>query len=282
MVDAVQLYNKTCLECSRLITNRYSTSFSMGIRVFDRRFRPPIYAIYGFVRFADEIVDTFHNFPKGELLLRFREDTLRAVEDKISFNPVLQAFQETVHQYGIEWELIEAFLKSMEMDLFINTYQRREMYEEYIYGSAEVVGLMCLRVFCEGDDALYQRLKEPARSLGAAFQKINFLRDMRSDFDERGRVYFPGVDFSEFTNDDKIRIEAEIKKDFDDAYLGIIQLPKGVRLGVYLAYVYYTNLFKKIKNAPAAQVTKERIRVHDGKKVYLLFSTALKHRLNWL
>ena len=282
MVNAVKLYNQTCLECSRLITTRYSTSFSMGIRVFDKRFRPPIYAIYGFVRFADEIVDTFHNFPKAELLQRFREDTYRAVNERISFNPVLQAFQETVNEYGIEMELIDAFLKSMEMDLFINTYHRQEMYEEYIYGSAEVVGLMCLRIFCEGDDAMYQRLKEPARSLGAAFQKINFLRDMRSDFDERGRVYFPGVDFSKFTNEDKVNIEADIKKDFDDAYLGIVQLPKGVRFGVYLAYVYYVNLFKKIRNSPATQVTNERIRVPDRKKVYLLFSTALRNRLNWL
>jgi len=277
----LELYNKTCLECSKLITNRYSTSFSLGIRVFDKRFRGPIYAIYGFVRFADEIVDTFHDFPKAELLERFWEDTYRAIDEKISLNPVLHAFQETVHEYNIERELIDAFLRSMEMDLHFNTYDPN-LYEEYIYGSAEVVGLMCLRVFCEGDDEMYRRLKAPARSLGSAFQKINFLRDMASDFDDRGRVYFPGVDFTKFTPEDKINIEADIKKDFDDAYKGIIQLPKGVRLGVYLAYVYYTNLFQKIKQSPAERVTQERIRVPDGKKMYLLFSSAVRNSLNLL
>lgn len=253
----------------------------MGIRMFDRRFRGPIYAIYGFVRFADEIVDTFHDKPKHTLLNRFREDTFRAIEEKVSLNPVLHSFQETVHRYGIERELIDAFLDSMEMDLYHNSYEPG-LYEKYIYGSAEVVGLMCLRVFCEGDRALFESLKKPARSLGAAFQKINFLRDMQSDFDDRGRVYFPGVDFQTFTEKDKIRIEADIKQDFDLAYTGIVQLPKGARFGVYLAYVYYINLFQKIKRAPAKSVTRQRIRVHDGKKVYLLFSSALRNRLNML
>ncbi len=253
----------------------------MGIRVFDRRFRPPIYAIYGFVRFADEIVDTFHHTDKAQLLNRFREDTYQAIEEGISLNPVLHAFQETVHEYQIERELIDAFLDSMEMDLHFHTYEDK-LYKKYIYGSAEVVGLMCLRVFCEGDDAQYQRLKEPARALGSAFQKINFLRDMASDFDDRGRVYFPGVDFTNFTNDDKQQIEADIKKDFDHGLEGIMQLPKGVRFGVYLAYVYYTNLFKKIKSAPATRVKQERIRVPDGKKVALLFSSAVRNSLNML
>jgi len=275
----MQLYNDTCMACSQLITKRYSTSFSMGIRVFDEHLRPPIYAIYGFVRFADEIVDTFHDYPKAQLLDRFRQDTYDAIEQGISLNPVLQAFQETVHRYGIERELIDAFLRSMEMDLHHHTYED-SLYQEYIYGSAEVVGLMCLRVFCDGDTDLYDRLKSPARSLGAAFQKINFLRDMRSDFDERGRVYFPGVDFTAFTPEDKLMIEADIKKDFDDALKGIVELPRGARFGVYLAYVYYINLFKKIKRAPATRVTKERIRVNDGRKIYLLFSSALKHSFN--
>lgn len=269
------------MECSKLITNRYSTSFSLGIRVFDKRLRAPIYAVYGFVRFADEIVDTFHDFPKAKLLKRFREDTYQAIEEGISLNPVLQAFQQTVHHYNIERELIDAFMDSMEMDLHFHTYED-SLYKKYIYGSAEVVGLMCLRVFCEGDDELYQRLKAPACSLGAAFQKINFLRDMKSDYDDRGRVYFPGIDFNRFTTEDKIRIEEDIKKDFDDAYKGIIQLPKGARFGVYLAYVYYTNLFQKIKNVPATQVQQERIRVNDSKKVYLLFRSALANRLNML
>lgn len=275
------LYNQTCIECSELITHRYSTSFSMGIRAFDKQYRAPIYTIYGFVRFADEIVDTFHGFPKADLLDRFRQDTYQAIHERISLNPVLHAFQDTVHRYNIEIELIDAFLDSMAMDLHLNNYEQKG-YEKYIYGSAEVVGLMCLRVFCQGNDAEYQRLKAPARSLGSAFQKINFLRDMASDFDERGRVYFPGVDFSCFSAKDKIEIEADIKKDFDEAYLGIIQLPKGARFGVYLAYVYYTNLFHKIKRAPAARVTKERIRVRDSKKVFLLFSSALRNSLNML
>ncbi len=281
MVNAVDLYNQTCLECSRLITNRYSTSFSLGIRVFDQRFRDPIYAIYGFVRFADEIVDTFHNYPKEILLDRFWKDTQRAIEEQISFNPVLHAFQQVVHGYGIEWELIEAFLRSMEMDLYNDSYEQGS-YEDYIYGSAEVVGLMCLRVFCENDEEMYQRLREPARSLGAAFQKVNFLRDMASDYDDRGRVYFPGVDFTRFTNTEKRQIEEDIKRDFDESLKGIVQLPKGVRFGVYLAYVYYTNLFKKIKSAPATRVKQERIRVPDRKKVALLFSSAVRNSLNML
>lgn len=275
------LYNKTCQECSQLITNRYSTSFSLGIKVFDKSFRTPIYAIYGFVRFADEIVDTFHEFPKATLLERFRIDTYKAMEEKISLNPVLHAFQEVVHQYKIERALIDAFLDSMEMDLFFHRYEDN-LYKKYIYGSAEVVGLMCLRVFCEGDDEMYASLKEPAKSLGSAFQKINFLRDMKSDFDERGRVYFPGIDFRNFTNEEKLMIEADIKQDFDDAYLGIIRLPKGARFGVYLAYVYYLNLFQKIKKAPVAKVQQERIRVNDRIKIYLLFQSALRNGLNLL
>lgn len=280
-MNHLQLFHNTCFECSSLITRRYSTSFSMGIRLFHPRFRPPICGIYGFVRFADEIVDTFHGFPKAVLLQRFREDTHRAIEERISLNPVLHAFQQVVHQYGIENDLIDAFLYSMEMDLTETSYDPAR-YEAYIYGSAEVVGLMCLRVFCENDDAQYQRLKEPARKLGSAFQKINFLRDLKSDFDERGRIYFPGVDFRHFTNEDKRNIEADIKADFDAALEGIRRLPEGTRFGVYLAYKYYTQLFSKIKNAPAQRVAQERFRVSDKRKVYLLFSSALRHQLGLL
>lgn len=280
-MNHLQLYHNTCFECSSLITRRYSTSFSLGIRLFHPRFRPPIYGIYGFVRFADEIVDTFHGFPKEDLLRRFREDTWKAIEERISLNPVLHSFQQVVHQYGIENELIEAFLRSMEMDLEKTAYDSAG-YDEYIYGSAEVVGLMCLRVFCEGDEVRYQHLKEPARRLGAAFQKINFLRDIKSDFDERGRVYFPGVDFRRFTNDAKRRIEADIEADFDAALEGIRQLPDGTRFGVYLAYKYYTHLFAKIKSAPAQRVAQERFRLSDKRKMYLLFSSAVRHRLNFL
>jgi phytoene synthase len=277
----MNLYRQVCMESSKLITQRYSTSFSMGIRVFDKRFRDPIYAIYGFVRFADEIVDTFHDYPKAELLTRFWQDTYRAIEEGISLNPVLQSFQEVVNTYGIERELIDAFLKSMEMDLHEETHDQAS-YEEYIYGSAEVVGLMCLRVFCEGDKAQFDELKASACSLGAAFQKVNFLRDLKSDFDDRGRVYFPGVDFTNFTNEDKIMIEADIRKDFDHAYEGIVRLPKGARFGVYLAYVYYLNLLQKIKASPADRVAEQRIRVNDGRKVVLLFSSALRNSLNML
>ncbi len=277
----MELYDNTCMECSKIITNRFSTSFSLGIRVFHPRFRAPIYAIYGFVRFADEIVDTFHEHDKQELLDKFRQDTYDAIERKISLNPVLQSFQKVVNEYGIERELIDAFLKSMEMDLHFDRYEDG-LYKEYIYGSAEVVGLMCLRVFCEGDKAMYEQLKMPARHLGSAFQKINFLRDMKSDFVERGRVYFPGVDFTCFTNDEKVEIEKDIKEDFDRGYAGILNLPKGARFGVYLAYVYYINLFQKISNYPAQQVKHERIRVNDRKKIMLLFSSALRNSLNLL
>jgi len=277
----ISLYQKTCHECSQLITNRYSTSFSMGIRLFSKPLQKPIYAIYGFVRFADEIVDTFHDYNKVDLLKKFRVDTYKAIEQKISLNPVLQSFQEVVNEYGIERELIDAFLDSMEMDLHFDRYED-DLYKQYIYGSAEVVGLMCLKVFFKNDKKKYDNLKDSAKSLGSAFQKINFLRDMKSDFDERGRVYFPGVDFLNFTNLDKETIEADIKADFDHGYQGILQLPENARFGVYLAYVYYINLFKKIKKSTARMVKEERIRVNDGKKIYLLFSSVLKNQLNLL
>lgn len=277
----LELFHQTSRECSRLITQRYSTSFSAGIRAFDKHYRMPIYSIYGFVRFADEIVDTFHGYPKAELLERFRKDTYLAIEEGISLNPVLNAFQEVVRKYSIEQELIDAFLDSMEMDLHHSKYETG-LYEKYIYGSAEVVGLMCLRVFTEGDNELYESLVAPARSLGSAFQKINFLRDLKSDFDDRGRVYFPGVDFNNFTAEDKLLIEQDIKKDFDDALVGIKKLPKGARRGVYLAYVYYLNLFKKIRSCAAAKVKEQRIRVNDGHKLVLLFSSVVKMRLNLL
>lgn len=275
----LSLYNQTCLECSSLITRRYSTSFSMGIRVFDKKYRAPIYAIYGFVRFADEIVDTFHDFPKKELLDKFRRDTFEDIESGISLNPVLHSFQNVVNKYNIERELIDAFLDSMEMDLNLNAYEDN-LYQKYIYGSAEVVGLMCLRVFVNGDENMYKHLYASARSLGSAFQKINFLRDIKSDFDERGRVYFPGVDFRSFSLGDKLQIESDIKKDFDDALLGITQLPQGVRFGVYLAYKYYTKLFQKIKSASPTKVKEERIRVKDSRKVVLIFSSAFRLRFN--
>jgi phytoene/squalene synthetase len=277
----LELYNTTTLQCSKLITEHYSTSFTLGIKTLHKKFHLPIYAIYGFVRYADEIVDTFHQHDKAALLQRFKADTYEAIAQGISLNPVLHSFQMIVNQYHIEHELIEAFLHSMEMDLHFSTYDDSK-YKEYIYGSAEVVGLMCLRVFCEGDEAMYQHLKAPACSLGAAFQKINFLRDIKSDYAERGRTYFPEVDFLKFNEQSKKDIEADIQKDFDDAYKGIIQLPKGARLGVYLAYVYYITLFNKIKKLPASTIMQERIRVPDNKKLSLLVQSYFKYQLNAL
>jgi len=274
----MDLFNRTTFECSKLITEYYSTSFTLGIKTLDRKFHFPIYGIYGFVRYADEIVDTFHDYDKKYLLRKFKEDTYEAITDGISLNPVLHAFQLVVRQYGIERELIEAFLKSMEMDLYNQDYSN-DGYQEYIYGSAEVVGLMCLRVFCEGDGAMFDRLKEPARKLGSAFQKVNFLRDLKSDYQERGRVYFPGVDFNDFARDKQL-IETDIQRDFDEALVGIMNLPRGARMGVHLAYTYYRTLFDKIKAVPASRIQHERVRVPDSKKIALLAQTYLKYRLN--
>jgi len=280
-MDQLKLYRNTSYDCSKLITNKYSTSFSLGIKCFNKRFRWAIYAIYGFVRVADEIVDTLHGYNKAVLLEDFRQQTYDAVERGISTNPVLQAFQEVVRQYGIEQELYDAFLNSMAMDLEKDSYAEQE-YHNYIFGSAEAVGLMSMRVFTEGNRELYEKLKPHAQSLGAAFQKVNFLRDLKSDYQERGRVYFPGIDFSNFDASQKAIIEKEIEADFKHAYQGILGLPKGARLGVYVAYKYYYNLFAKIAGASPLKVKSERIRVPDGKKFYLLFSSAVRNRLNLL
>jgi phytoene synthase len=272
----MDLFDQTTLECSKLITQRYSTSFTLGIKTLDKKFHLPVYAIYGFVRYADEIVDTFHDSDRRALLASFKKDTYKAIQDKVSLNPVLHSFQLIVNQYKIDLALIEAFLYSMELDLEETEYDKAG-YEEYIYGSAEVVGLMCLRVFCEGDDSQYQSLVAPAQKLGSAFQKVNFIRDIKSDFEERGRVYFPGVDFNDFTKSAKDLIEADIQKDFDDALEGILRLPSGAKLGVYLAYKYYLKLFSKIKNLPASKIKQERIRIPDARKMVILFTTYLKH-----
>lgn len=271
-------YNNLCFEISKLITERYSTSFTRGIKTLHKRFQLPVFAVYGFVRLADEIVDTFHNHNKEQLLSRFKEETYRALEEKVSTNTVLHAFQLTVHQYKIDRELIDAFLYSMEMDLGKVNYNN-DLYNKYIYGSAEVVGLMCLRIFVEGDDALFEKLKEPARSLGAAFQKVNFLRDIKSDHEERGRIYFPGVDFSRFTDDDKRKIEEDIDKDFRAAYPGMMSLPVDVQPGVYTAFIYYRELLKKIQAVPASKVKQMRIRVPDTEKMILLARTFSKYKL---
>lgn len=280
-MNHIELYNLTALKCSKLITRHYSTSFTLGIQTLAKKLHLPIYAIYGFVRYADEIVDTFHDHDKALLLERFKKDAYQAIEEKISMNPILHSFQMVVHEYNIDRDLIEAFLHSMAMDLDKSTYTDFA-YQEYIYGSAEVVGLMCLKVFCEGNEEEYLRLKAPAKSLGSAFQKVNFLRDMKSDHDERGRTYFPNVNFSQFNTDAKMLIEADIQKDFDDAYEGIVNLPKSARAGVYLAYIYYLNLFRKIKKASTAKVLTERIRVPDTQKMALLISTYFKQRFNYI
>lgn len=277
----MNLFDETCFECSKVITNKYSTSFSTGIRAFDKRFRYPVYAIYGFVRYADEIVDTFYDHNQRELIDDFQAETFKAIDRGISTNPVLQSFQQVVNQYGIEKDLIEAFLHSMRMDLDKTAYSD-DGYKTYIYGSAEVVGLMCLRVFCENDPALYDELVPKARSLGSAFQKINFLRDIKSDYEDRGRTYFPEVDFTNFTEEDKKLIEADIKKDFDDALDGIKQLPKGSRLGVYVAYVYYLQLFKKISATSACTIIDKRIRVSDTQKLGLYLKARLHRKLNFI
>ncbi len=280
-MDAKELFNQTTFECSKLITNRYSTSFSLGIKSLDKKFHYPIYAIYGFVRYADEIVDTFHEKDKSALLQDFKKQTYEAIDQQISLNPVLHCFQMVVNEYQIDHSLIEAFLHSMEMDLQDIEYQQSS-YEEYIYGSAEVVGLMCLKIFCDGNEDEYQKLLPPAKSLGSAFQKVNFLRDIKSDYYERGRVYFPGVDFNDFSVSHKEKIEADIQKDFDHAYEGIVKLPRGARWGVYLSYTYYLKLFDKIKRFPPNKILEERVRVPDSKKLFLLLGSYVKHQFNTL
>lgn len=278
---SIPLYNLTVQECSRHITRRYSTSFSLGIRMLAPKFQTPVYSIYGFVRFADEIVDTFHEHDKRMLLDEFTRETWLAIERKISLNPVLHAFQLAVNEYNIDHSLIEAFLYSMEMDIDENSHDQKS-YETYIYGSAEVVGLMCLQVFCERNKELYQQLEPHAKSLGAAFQKVNFLRDMGDDYQSRGRVYFPNLNWTAFNLSAKKEIEADIQKDFDHALEGIRRLPKGAQIGVYLAYRYYTKLFRKIKAIQPERIMQERIRINNARKVSILLRSFARHSMNML
>lgn len=268
------LFDRVSAACSKLTTKAYSTSFSLGIRLLAGKYHEPIYGIYGFVRFADEIVDSFHDYPKAALLADFREQTYRAIKDRISLNPILNSFQQVVHQYHIEQELIDTFLDSMEMDLHQHFYTR-SIYEKYILGSAEVVGLMCLKVFTDGNHALYEQLKYPAMKLGAAFQKVNFLRDVRTDSQELGRHYFPQINLNNFSCQDKAAIEAEIDRDFNEALEGIKALPMSSRKGVYLAYAYYRVLFNKIRNLPPQKIMTERIRVANSHKIGIMLQTML-------
>ena len=269
------LFDNASLECSKKITKMYSTSFSLAIKMLAPEIQDDIYAIYGFVRCADEIVDTFEAYEQELLLDEFEAEYEKALERKINLNPVLNAFQKVVHQYGLQ-ELVKPFMHSMRMDLTKKEYATIEEYEQYIYGSADVVGLMCLKVFVKGDETKYEELKESAMRLGSAFQKVNFLRDLKSDFQERGRVYFPGVDFTKFSEADKKAIEADIQADFDAAYNGIMRLPKGVREGVYAAYVYYLELLRRIEKEPASRVMEMRIRVPDWLKAVLLTKAKLR------
>ena len=274
----IQLFYDVSRECSRITTQKYSTSFYSAIRLLHKELRTHIYNIYGFVRFADEIVDTFSGHNKCELLAEFKLATQLAIERKISLNPILQSFQETVVAFRINNEIIESFFKSMEWDLERTTYCE-ESYKEYIYGSAEVVGLMCLHVFCEGNNEQYEKLKPYARSLGAAFQKVNFLRDVHTDFHILDRTYFPQVDFTNFTPFMKERIEDEIALDFAHAYEGILKLPAKARFGVYVAYKYYLSLFKKIRKTQAAKIMKHRIRVPNYSKAIILVRAGVKNQL---
>jgi 15-cis-phytoene synthase len=274
----VDLFHSVSGECSRQVTIRYSTSFSSAIKLLHRDLQQPIFNIYGFVRFADEIVDTFHGHDKQTLLAQFKAETFDAIERGISLNPILNSFQRAVNQFNIDHHLIHAFFSSMESDLTQNKYDRQG-YEEYIYGSAEVVGLMCLYIFCEGDKVMYEKLKSSARALGAAFQKVNFLRDIKADFIDLSRIYFPGCDFHNFTEIDKQKIQDDIEQDFRNAYLGILNLPLKAKFGVYVAYKYYYSLFKKIKQIQPQYILQQRVRIPNYHKAYIVIRASVKNRL---
>ena len=280
-MTSMKLYDAVCLEASKATTFNYSTSFGLGVRSLHKRFRAPIHSIYGFVRFADEIVDTFHAHDKRELLKRFTADTWSAIDEGISLNPILHSFQNTVRRYAIDRQNIEAFLRSMSMDLEQQRHDRNS-FDQYVMGSAEVVGLMCLRVFLEGDEAEYQRLKPAAMRLGAAFQKVNFLRDLRHDHQSLGRSYFPGIDITKLNAQAKQGIERSIDEDFAAGYQGIKELPRGVRFGVYVAYRYYHALHERIRLLSSERILAERISVPTTSKASLLMRSYVRHSLGML
>lgn len=277
----MRLFYEVSEECSKITTRKYSTSFSSAINLLHRDLRSPIYNIYGFVRFADEIVDTFHNYDQKTLLQDFKTETCQALDRGISLNPILHCFQHTVNHFGIARHLIDAFFSSMEQDLNKLEYDR-QTYNNYIYGSAEVVGLMCLNIFCEGDIEKYSALKPFAQSLGAAFQKVNFLRDVKDDTQTLERMYFPGCNFLNFSEADKQDIEADIQKDFEHAYEGILKLPVKARFGVYVAYKYYLSLFNKIKKVQAKRIMEERIRIPNCSKAMILAKAGVRSQFNML
>ena len=276
-----QIFDNISRKSSKMTTVTYSTSFSLGIKAFYKKYHDPIYAIYGFVRFGDEIVDSFHGYDKKKLLEKFRKDTYEAIHEGISLNPILNSFQWVVNKYNIDHTLIDLFLRSMEMDLETKEHDQKS-FEEYILGSAEVVGLMCLQVFVEGDRNRYEELKPAAMSLGSAFQKVNFLRDLNADKNLLGRSYFPGIDLVELNEETKGQIINDIENDFKKAYEGIKQLPKGARLGVYVAYIYYLSLLRKIKRTHSSVIMQERVRIPNREKYGLLVSSAVRHAFNLL
>lgn len=276
-----QLFDTVSLKTSKMVTNSYSTSFSLGIKFLDKKFHYPIYSIYGFVRFADEIVDSFHDYNKEELLAEFKADTYKAIEKGISLNPILNSFQKVVNDYKIDLYLIETFLKSMEMDLDKKEYDAED-YKNYILGSAEVVGLMCLKVFVSGDQKMYEQLTPYAMALGSAFQKINFLRDLHADYLGMGRVYFPNIELSQLNEETKAELEKDIEIDFNKGLEGIKMLPKNSRFGVYVAYIYYRKLLNKIQSLNHTRILEERISIPNSQKIALFASSYVRHSLNLL
>ncbi|MDC0466222.1 phytoene/squalene synthase family protein [bacterium] len=274
------LYDSISSESSKIITKKYSTSFSIAVNLLSSNIREAIYNIYGFVRVADEIVDSFEEYPKEELLDRFEEEYRYSLKVGISTNPVINAFQGTISKYNIDHALVDSFLKSMRTDLEKQNYDNQEEIDNYIYGSADVVGLMCLKVFVQGDDEKYNNLKEPAMKLGSAFQKVNFLRDLNEDFENLNRSYFPNINPNNFTEEDKSKVLLEINNDFEEAYKGIVKLPKEAKLAVYVAYKYYFNLLHKIERTPSKTLKEKRIRVSNPKKMALLVVSFFNFKLN--
>ncbi|HOD09554.1 MAG TPA: phytoene/squalene synthase family protein [Flavobacterium sp.] len=274
------IFDTVSFDCSKNVTKSYSTSFSAAVKMLAPKIRQDIYNIYGFVRFADEIVDTFHEYNKEELFALFEKDLENALNNKISLNPILNSFQHTVHNYSIPKEMIDAFMNSMKLDLHKTVYKTSEEYNEYIYGSADVVGLMCLKVFVNGDDTKFKELEHSAMRLGSAFQKVNFLRDLKADFEDLNRTYFPNTDLSKLDEQSKNEIIKEIEADFQAGFEGILKLPIEAKFGVYTAYVYYKKLLSKLKKTPSLEIKNTRIRVSDYQKFGLLAKCYVNYRLN--
>lgn len=274
------LFDTVSYNSSKLVTKTYSTSFSLATKMLYKSIRPDIYNIYGFVRFADEIVDSFHDYDKETLFNRFSDDLELSLKNKISLNPILNSFQHTYHKYSIDKSLVDAFMKSMRLDLHKTDYLTEEEYKAYIYGSADVVGLMCLKVFVKGDDAKYNELKDTAMALGSAFQKVNFLRDLKADFEGLDRTYFPNTDLKNLDESSKQHIIDDIEKDFEKGLSGIKKLPIEAKFGVFMAYRYYHQLLKKLKKTPALKIKDSRIRVSNPKKIELLMRSYVKYQLN--